>query len=93
MNFFNKNLRASSTNIEDVGKIEDGNGLNFATFGATILDGDSQATMLIEALKKRGWESSWKLITVSFGLESLFLNRDGNISIHLSLHLVLCYSY
>jgi len=76
MNFFNKNLRASSTNIEDVGKIEDGNGLNFATFGATILDGDSQATMLIEALKKRGWESSWKMITVSFGLESLFLNRD-----------------
>ena len=71
---------------EAVETIKEGNGLNFATFGATIEDAEFQADKLIEAIKEKempvNWDSSWKLITIDFGLDSLFLGYEGMLSIY-----------
>jgi len=77
MSHFNRKLRAGSTvSSEAVETIKEGNGLNFATFGATIEDAEFQADKLIEAIKEKempmNWDSNWKLITIDFGLDSLF---------------------
>ena len=87
MSHFNRKLRAGSTvSSEAVETIKEGNGLNFATFGATIEDAEFQADKLIEAIKEKempvNWDSSWKLITVDFGLDSLFLDYEGMIFIY-----------
>lgn len=91
MSHFSSKLRAGSTvSSEAVGTIKEGNGLNFATFGATIDDADLQADKLIEAIKEKempvSWDSSWKLITVDFGLDSLFLDYEVLSSKHFMLY-------
>ena len=71
---------------EAVETIKEGNGLNFATFGATIEDAEFQADKLIEAIKEKempmNWDSNWKLITIDFGLDSLFWGYEGMIFIY-----------